>query len=511
MTELRQSELDSVREEAHALVKGRFDTAFFAEYWLGISLNAFQRRLFQKIDEADRKGQFIQIVCPTANQVGKTVGDAIIHIKWNFYKKGMELDEKTFERTYYQTLNLSPVLQQAKICMQYVEQILTNTFNWTDENRKSKVNKCRLQNFLKSKNENMGRLEYANNAITRFVSTGEDQAANIQGAQFGVITYDECCLSGHLRDELPSKIFSRLTKYGSLLILIASPKSEERSNSQQYFFHLVQDAKKDIGDFLFVSGIFDENVFIPKAQRDKVKERLKNLDENAYREVIYGDFVSSTKHFFSSDVIQAIWTGGDKPSGPVPDRKYVQIIDWGFAEQGDKSVFGIFDFTDHPKNYELVYGYEERGGDPWKLATHALLLKREYNDCKTVMDAGALGGTIMKKTLREINPIGFIGQEQKMKSLEKLFMLLTEPNNCGISTIGRIKSYYIPNLETELASYKTDDKKLEQDWVMVFVMFAYFIKNYLVNTDKKTVISMRARFNSLHNAGKSTTKRTGLR
>ena len=226
------------------------------------------------------------------------------------------------------------------------------------------------------------------------------------------------------------------------------------------------------------------------------------MNINAYREVIYGDFISSSTHFFPSHIIEAIWNGKQKPSSPVPDRKYVAIADWGFAEQGDKTVFAVFDYTDQPNLYELVYGYEEKGGDPWRLATQFMLLAREWNNARTLMDAGAMGGNIMKKSLRELHTISFYGQEQKIKSLEKLFLLLTEPYKSVIANIGRIKSYYIASLEAELASYKTDDKRLEQDWVMVLVMFAYFIKNYLVNADKKTVISIRARYNSLYNATK---------
>ena len=473
-------------------------------------VNRTHNRILYKIeDDGYEESQCILIDNPSHLYVVRdfivthnSLADAILHIKWSFYKKGMELDGDSFEKTFYQTLNLSPVIRQTKVCMQYVEQILTSTFNWV-ENKKSLVNRCRINSFLKGKNENMGRIEYANNSASFFVSTGEDQAANIQGAQFGMITYDECCLSLHLKDELPSKIFSRLAKYGNLLVLIASPKSEERSNSQQYFYHLSQDAKKGLNDFIYISGVFDENIFIPKEQRDKIKERLKKLDPNAYREVVYGDFISSSTHFFPSKIIEAVWNGKDKHSSPIPERKYVAISDWGFAEQGDKSVFAVFDYTDHPKGYELVYGYEEKGGDPWRLATQFILLCREFNDSKSVIDAGAMGGNIMKKSLRELHPIPFYGQEQKIKSLEKLFLLLTEPSEYGIAKVGKIKSYYIANLESELASYKTEDKKLEQDWVMVLTMFAYFVKNYLVNNNKKTLISTRARFNSLHNVNRN--------
>ena len=505
LSETRSGQTREFFEEARALVRGRTDTPFFAEYWLGIPINSFQRRLFAIIDQNDREGKFIQIICPTANQVGKTLADAIIQIKWNFYKKGsLALDGDTFEKTFYQTLNLSPISRQTKICMQYAEQILTNSFSW-EQDGKRYVNKCRIKHFIKGKNENLGRLEFANNSAAHFVATSEDQGANIQGAQFGMIAYDECVLSLHLKEELPSKIFSRLAKYGNMLILIASPKAEERNNSQQYFFHLFQEAKRERNDFVPVVGILDENIFIPEKQREMVKKRLASLDPNAYREVVFGEFVSSATRMISPEAIESMWTGKETPDEPRTDRKHIIVADWGFSEQGDKTVFGVFDYTDHPFEYQLRYGYTERGGDPWKLMALLHLLKAQWN-ARLLMDVNALGGVAMKKMLHELQPMGFQSNgESKVRALADLILLLTEPRENGIAKVGRIKSYYIPELEEELASYQVKDDKIEQDWVMVLAMFANFVKRRLTREGANIGnLSMKARYNSLRSpAGES--------
>lgn len=500
LSEHRSKDVDTFLEESRALVRGRTDTVFFCEYWLGIPLNPFQRRLFSVIDQNIKEGKFSQIICPTANQVGKTVANALLQIKWCFYKLGaMKLDSESFEKTYYQTLNLSPISRQSKVCMQYVEQILNNSFTWEDEMGKRHVNKCRFSNFLTSKNENLGRLEYANNSATHFVSTGEDQGANIQGAQFGMITYDECVLSMHLKDELPSKIFSRLAKYGNLLLLIASPKSEERNNSQQYFYHLAQDARAKRSDFIYVSGHLDENIFIPEAQRTAVKDRLMKLNPNAYREVVEGEFITAGDRLISADAIQAMWNGSESPREPIHDHRYLIIADWGFSDQGDKTVFGVFDITNHPNGYELAFGYSERGGDPWKLMAYLTLLKQTWNDATLMMDVNALGGVAMKKLLSSLRPLGFESTgESKLKALSDLVLLLTAPTQDSTVGVGRLRSYYIPELEEELASYRMKDEKIEQDWVMVLAMFAYYTKHRLVSPTKMPTITLKSRYNSLH-------------
>lgn len=505
LEELRESELTVFFEEAEALVRGYYDTAFFMEYWLGLKLTPFQRRACAVIDDLDRQGKPIYVISPAGNQSGKTVLIACIHIKWNFYKKGgLKLDELTFKQTFYQTLNLSPVKKQAQVCAQYVEDILKSKFSWQDNNQ-TYLNHCRIRNFFKGKNVNEGRIDFANNSMFFCVSTGEDQAANIQGAQFGGITYDESVLSQHLQSELPSKILSRIAKYGRLLFLIGSPKREKRQNSRQYFYHLVQDAKKGLNEFVHVTGNYIENQFIPEKQRDMFVKSVQSLDPLAYREAIFGDFVKSADQMFSPDIIEAMWNSKEGASDPIDEHEYVFIVDWGFADGGDKSIFGGFDITNHPDDYEVIYHYTVEGGDPWALMAQLQLLLSTYNDARLLMDTNALGGVILKKMLKDLHPIGFDSHgKEKQKALEALLLLLTEPHKCGITNVGRIKSYHIAALEEEMASYRLDDTKLVQDWVMVLAMFSYFVKHRLPKpkdkNEKPLNLSMQSRFQSMRSS-----------
>ena len=61
-----------------------------------------------------------------------------------------------------------------------------------------------------------------------------------------------------------------------------------------------------------------------------------------------------------------------------------------------------------------------------------------------------------------------------------------ELTNSEKSAIGKIKSYYLPKLESQLSVYKLEDRKLKQDWVMVLAMLCWYLDKYKKITQVKT-------------------------
>ena len=244
------------------LSTGEEDPIFFAEYFLGVHLNPFQKRGLLSL--CKRKPGFLdrfikQILWVTANQVGKTVALAISHIWFNFYKKGFSGDPDLIEQARYETLNISPVSRQATEAFRYVEEILHSQFSW-EENGKRYINQCRIGWFWAGKNENLGRIDFANNSSFWCLSTGADQAAGLAGKQFGYISYDECVQSHHLEDEMGARIFSRTAKYSGWIVLVATP--DEMGKSQQYWYHLYTAAKREkkegiIGEWFLIEGLYE--------------------------------------------------------------------------------------------------------------------------------------------------------------------------------------------------------------------------------------------------------------
>ena len=460
------------------LLLGEGDPVFFAQEFLGLDLNPFQIRALLKI--VNNK----QVIWVTANQVGKTVSIAVAHIWFAFYKKGLAGDPKMIDQTRYETLNISPVSRQATEAFRYVEEILHGKFSW-ERDGKRYINKCLIPWFWEGKNENTGKVDFRNNSSFWCLSTAADQGSGLAGKQFAMITYDECVQSHHLEEELGARIFSRTAKYSGWVILVATP--DELGKSQQYWYHLYTTAKRaQNGEgesaWELIEGLYTENIFIPEAKRMEFIERLKRVSPMKYLQVIKGAFLASADRMFTPEVVEGLWNGRKEKSGVREGRTYAMAIDWGVADTGDETVIMVADITDIDK-IEIVNGWSKQGGDPVELMAMAGYLRMEYNDAKMIMDAAEMGGTIFKKMMSQFSPISF-GQGNKPDAL--FFLQLRLKNNLRKrltmgekSAMGKIASYYLPKLEKQLASYKLDDKKIKQDWVMTIAMLVWYIEKHL--------------------------------
>lgn len=428
--------------------------------------------------------QFIkQFLWVTANQVGKTIALAVAHIWFNYYKKGFVGDPKLVERARYETLNISPISRQATEAFRDVEEILHSNFSW-EENGKRYINKCKIEWFWEDKNENLGIIYFKNNSSFWCLSTSSDQGSGLSGKQFGFISYDECVQSLHLEDELGARIFSRAAKYSAWVVLVSTP--DEMGKSQQYWYHLYTAAKKEkdegtIGDWYLVEGLYDENIFISEEKRVEYKERLKKNFPNKYLQVVEGKFLASADRMFTPEMVEGLWNIKTQPSEPDPEKNYVLIVDWGVADAGDETVMGVGDVTDLARA-EIVNAYSKQGGDPVELMAMATYFRMQYNDCPIVMDVTEMGGTIFKKMMSTFKPISF-GQGNKPDALFFLQLRMRENIRENLTreqkiATGYLKSYYLPKLERQLASYKLDDKKIKQDWVMMMAMLAWYIEKF---------------------------------
>jgi len=477
--ELDKTEREKINNVLYSL--GERDPVFFAKYFLGLHLNPFNKRALWALTH------YKQIILVCANQVGKTVSLAIAHLWFNFYKKGFNGDPAMIDRARYETLNLSPISRQSKEAFRYIEEILHSSFSW-EEDGKRYLNKCKIEWFFEGRNENVGKINFSNNSCLHCLSTAEDMGSGMAGKQFAFIPYDECVQSHHLEEELGARIFSRTAKYSGPVVLTSTP--DDLGKSQQYWYHLYTTAKREKeegieGNWHLVEGVYDENIFIPKIKRDEFKERLKKLDPIKYRQVILGEFLSSKDRMFTTEMIEGLWGIKTKPTLAILDHEYVIITDWGVADAGDETVMIVVDITD-PNNLEIVNSYSKQGGDPVELMAMLTYLRLEYYDATLVMDVADMGGTIFKKMLSKFKPISF-GQGNKPDAL--FFLQLRLRNNLrpkkrgGLTNVEnnvntKLKSYHLPKLERQLASYKLEDKRIKQDWVMVMAMLCWYIEKY---------------------------------
>ncbi len=483
-----------------AIDRGRRDTAFFATYWLGLDLNPFQKRLFREVDAGDYT-KLQEVVVDCGNRTGKTVALAILHIKFAFYKIGIIAGEG-FEDFGYRTFDMSPVSRQAKECLLYIEQILTGTFSWEiDGVRKSNRERLRLRNFFDSKNDNLGEIRYTNKSKTYAISTGHDQGAGVQGLTAGFISYDECVQSHNLRTELDGNIYPRLGDYGKLFMLVATPSEE--APSQQYYYHVVREAKRGKNGVKFIDGKYTENVFIPEAQRKDFIAKLIAKNPEKAKQVIEGAFVTTGGTMLEPEVIEQMWVG-DKPTYPIEGNTYVVSGDWGLSDQGDETVFLVWDVTELEEGSpnakaKIVNAFAKTGGDPWELMATYERVVTQYNDAVNAMDTASLGGTLLKKMLAKLKPVAFNAHVNsgrvKMEALTYMQLAMTkerrlirmgdEVKEANVD-FGMVRSYYLPMLEEQLSSYKADDNGLKQDWVSAFYIGLWYIyRRYVKVAEKK--------------------------
>lgn len=519
--------LDLLELEARACA----DIIVFAQEVLGVPLNPYQKiwlshtttprsQWLEKFGkEVNDIGGFLygSNISAIGNQSGKTVGIAIKHIYFNKFKKGMDLDSDLINKAHYGTLNISPHSRQTKACYQHVKDILTGQF-MIDEDGKKRLNVLHplMQNFIAGENTNLGEIRFANKSVMYSVPTGADQASSLAGAQFGYISYDECSQSLHLKQELGAKILSRLIKYGCCLDLIATPEVD--SPSHQYYLHIVRLGQAGKDGWWALTGMgMDDNIFIPKEQRERAKASLLATDKKKYRQVVKGEFITSGKRYFDANEIENLWKLPNKRHCKN-GGKYLLVADWGMSDTGDYSVFFVFDYTNFHMDgkIDLVNHEAIQGGTPQMQFSLLRTLYEQYTwydeDGTTehlptfVMDAEALGGVVIKKLLVKLKPKGY-DIDKDVGLMETKFAMSTNrdfiESDIDGSIIernpdfGSVRSYYIDELNEQLGVYHVDDAKLETDYAMTFMMgVSYITKKFKVVAGKKVSLNPLAGYNA---------------
>lgn len=445
-----------------------------------------------------------------SNRWGKTFVTTVKHLWYCYYKKGVRGTPRHIASTRCGTLNLSPHSKQCDAGYQYVLDILSSQLVYVVDGASYK-NECRIGEFFKSASVQKREITFANGTTYRAVPTGEDQASSLAGTPYLYISYDECAQSLHLKEELPAKVMSRLIDFGGPLDLVSTPEVDKPSH--QYFSHVAKlGLKGEEGWFTMVGKITDNN-FLGAAERDRTLASIKATDPAKYRQVAFGDFVTTGKKMFDTLLVERLWDGHSMP--PVMhEHKYLLVADWGFADTGDPTVFYVIDYTDAAKwsalppasrparmpRYRVAFRESIRGGSPFAVLARARMLQRDWNGAKFIHDASALGGTIIKKMLKEMEMHDLIDFSasggNKMDMLFCLLVVLSDGRRVTVDEegkvidenpdFGRLRSFYIPELESQAGNYQynpdkgVSDRKIEQDDIMALGMGTWWLERKVV-------------------------------
>lgn len=487
--------------------KTQLDKAFE----LGVKMHDEQRKLWSTREEFDeiisRNPDFLKNILVPSNRWGKTLCTSVKHLWYNYYKIGVRGTPDIIRSTRCGTLNLSPHSNQCQAGYEYVLDILFSKFTYT-VGGVSKVNKCKIENFYLSDNSQKRTINFRNGTFYKAIPTGEDQASSLAGNPYLYISYDECAQSLHLKAELPAKIMSRLIDFGGPLDLVSTPEVDKPSH--QYFFHISKLGLKAEDGWFTLIGRLTDNVFLGEKEINTITGAIKSTDPVKYRQVVYGEFVTTGKKMFDQILIERLWDE-DRPRMPEYEHKYLIWADWGFSDTGDPTVFYVIDYTPRrvgdkeiKNEYRIVYREAIRGGSPFAVLARFRMLQREWNGAKCGHDSSSMGGVMIKKMLQEMGMtdiFDFSASGDKQDMLFCLIIVMSDGRKAQYDeegkikelnpNFGRLRSFYIPELEEQMGNYQYNpekgvtDKRIEQDDVMCLGMAIWYLeRKYMKNTAK---------------------------
>lgn len=476
LSTLPENQRTAAEEFLRDIQEGKESPVVFAEKILGLKLHAGQVRWLEETLRPNRKKN---ILVP-GNRFGKTFITAVKHIWMDFYKIGLTADVLTMRRAKYRTINLAAHSEQAKIGANYIKQILSSSFVYWYEGRWV-VNKCRIEGFLPPDGivESPNHVYTFNNGsqyISRTIS--DDRGGAVQGGACHYMSYDECCRSMRLEDEIEPDLLPRLIDTDGSLDLLSTPDKD--STSLQYYYELCEMGKEGIDGWYTQEGSTEENTFIPPASHARAQQNI--TDPQVRSQVLSGNFVFSGGRMFSGASIKNIWqdiTWAELPLtmlsvGKVYGKQSASKVVWGWdfarSESGDATVGYAVDSSRLP--YEIVCGVRMQGV-PVTTQVRDIQTLVQYYSGRLGIDSSSMGGAFLLDLLAGMHPEGF-DFKGKLKG-EMLFLLkkaLDDGKIIGPKPTMENTLYY---LRRELGAYKEEDKKLKTDTVMALGIAIYLI------------------------------------
>ena len=207
----------------------------FAEEILGVRLNRAQKR-WLRYAAATRKGWqwvFKRTIHVAANQIGKTLGLAILILWACIYKIGIDSADPEWLQRPYLSIHLAPVQQQAyhplndaRLLIKGAHPAQVADFRMP----KGMVSEAKVATYYDG-------LEFASGAVAQF-RTSEQKAAAIQGYRANFISFDEAAFEDHLNSVVNETLMMRLISTGGPLHIVSTP------NGMNDYFDLVEEVRR---------------------------------------------------------------------------------------------------------------------------------------------------------------------------------------------------------------------------------------------------------------------------
>lgn len=471
----------------HHLEKGRDDPEYFAEHILGVNLNWAQQRWFRlcarMVERNDGVAEwfFRRVWHVAANQIGKTVGLAILQIWAGHYKKGLPLGNwDAWFSSPYLVLHLAPTHPISLLTRDDLRMLVEGSHPAQFERETGKRRTVRWPAGW-AKEVKFGDGQYAGfklwNGSEIHYRTTADQAKGIQGMRAHVVTMDECAYEDLLLAVLKGTIKMRLASTSGPFWGVSTSNgindyyeliTEVQQLGTQTFHERVWEAPSK-RSALVVSHITDNAGF--GLSQEEVEFMIEDQkDDPIAVQTLWGGFVTPQDAFFiPTENIKRSWiTGLRQRMGPQNNRRYV--IFWDPSVSTDPTVCIVLDITKKPWRGVWMQRWEHPMTAN-ELLEEMVRVHRRWNTAPdrsgfppraiTGFDSTSMGGKILTQQLEDISPkrpFNFGGGKAKINALTNMRAALSRHD------------VWIPadwlRLQREVLSYRLDDKKLVQDCVM---------------------------------------------
>ncbi len=463
--------------------RGR-DITVFAEEILGLRLNAAQKRWYRYAAAVNEDGSWAykRTIHVAANQIGKTLGAAVLILWACLYKIGVPMDQNWATAPYI-WFHIAPTQQQAYLALHEARELIAGS-------HKAQKGRSILPQGLfvrEARIANYDGLEFGPPGIVTAMCqfrTTEDKAAGLQGYKAAGITYDEAAFEDHLANILNTTLMMRVAAAEGPIHLVSTP------NGMNDYFDLVdavQRLKNEPEDMAWIDpenrhavvlSVITDNVGFGLTEQ-MVAELELTVDQATKEQQLRGAFLEPAEAFFvpSARVLEMFTSSLPIEQEPKPGRKYV--IFWDPSISSDPTAVIVLDITTKPWKGVYFRHWPKPMGIT-ELVNAMTGLHHLYNSASdergllpkskaiTGFDGTSMGGQIIAKLMASLRPhrsVNFGGPDKKLKVLAQARAAMTK-----IDPGTGFHEMYLPDQWTrvrqEVMSYRLKDEKIVNDCVM---------------------------------------------
>lgn len=482
--------------------RGRDPLVWFREVF-GVEPNPAQRRWIKLIapDTDGWQWRLKAVLHVAANQIGKTLGLALLILWAAWYKIGVDPTGR-WQQAPYVWFHLAPTQPQAYLPLTDMRLLLEGVHpaQPAEGGPFQEVLKTLVRPLIQEVKieQYYDGLSLWNGALIQFRTT-DDKAKALQGRRAAGISYDEAAFEDHLTSVINETLLMRLIASGGPLWLVSTPNGindwyevviavQESAHPREVIDdpdHPLLGGSAVCGEPLPMweneqdwglvwSTVADNIGFGIRAEEAARMER--DLDPATKEQQLRGAFLEPAEAFFvpSAIIDQAFRKGLPDEVEPKVGHKYV--ISWDPSQTTDPTVVIVIDVTRKPWVGVYFRRYEKPLGETG-LLTEIFKLHAYYNGgstermlhqkpprALTVFDSTSMGGAMIAASLQKLSPrkaLNLAGPNAKRIGLTDLRTAL----NTGVLLL---PASWL-RVRREVLTYKLPDDKIQQDCVMTLL------------------------------------------